>query len=40
MGQMGHKDLMVALGPDTSNTVVVVVDTRAMEVLKNDCSAL
>ena len=40
VGLMGHKDLMVALGPDTSNAVVVVVDTRAMEVLQNDCSAL
>ena len=28
MGQMGHEDLMVALGPDTSNAVVVMVDTR------------
>ena len=34
VGLMGLKDLMVALGPDTSNTVVVVVDPRAMEVLK------
>ena len=32
VGLMGHKDLMVALGPDTSNVVVVMVDTRAMEV--------
>ena len=40
MGLMGHEDLMVALGPDTSDAMVVVVDTRAMEVLKNDCSAL
>ena len=29
---MGHKDLMVALEPDTSNAVVVVDDTRVMEV--------
>ena len=28
VGQMGHKDLMATLGPDTSNAVVVVVDTR------------
>ena len=33
MGQMGHEDLIVALGPDTSNIVVILVDTRAMEVL-------
>ena len=32
MGRMGHKDLVVTLGPDVSNTVVVVVDTRVMEV--------
>ena len=32
VGLMGHKDLMVALGPDTSDAVVVVVDTRAIEV--------
>ena len=37
---MGYKDLIVALGPDTSDAVVVVVDTRAIEVLQNDCSAL
>ena len=35
-GQMGKEDLMVALGLDTSNKVVVVVDTRVMEVLKTD----
>ena len=37
MGLMGHKDLMVILGPniDTSNVVVVIVGTRAMEVLQN-----
>ena len=40
VGLMGHKDLMLALGPDTSDVVVVVVDTRAMEVLQDDCSAL
>ena len=40
MGLIGHEDLMVALGPHTSNAVVVVVDTRAIEVLQNDCSAL
>ena len=33
MGLMGHEDLMVALAPDNSTVVVVVVDTRAMEVL-------
>ena len=33
MGWMGHEDLVVALGPDTSNAVVVVVNTRAMEFL-------
>ena len=32
MGQMGHKDLIVALGPDNSNTMVVVVDSKDMEV--------
>ena len=32
MGQMGHKDLMVALGPDDSKVVVLVVDIRAIEV--------
>ena len=37
---MGHEDLMVALEPDTSDTVVVLVDTRAVEVLQNDSSAL
>ena len=40
VGLMGHKDLIVALGPDTSNAVVVMVDTRAMEVFKNDCFGL
>ena len=40
VGLMVHEDLKVALGRDTSNTVVVVVDTRAMEVLQNDCFAL
>ena len=34
MGLMGHEDLMVALVPNTSNAVVVVVNTRAMEVLE------
>ena len=32
VGLMGHGDLMVALGPDTSNAVVVAVNTRAMVV--------
>ena len=40
MGQMGHKDLVVALAPDTSKAVVVMVDNRAMEVLQTDCFAL
>ena len=40
MGLMGHKDLIVALAPDNRTAVVVVVDTRAMEVLKTDCFAL
>ena len=40
VGLMGHKDLVVALMADTGNAVVVVVDTRAMEVLKTDCFAL
>ena len=42
VGLMGHKDLMVALGPniDISNAVVVVVGTRAMVVLQTDCFAL
>ena len=40
VGWMGHKDLVVTLGPNTGNAVVVVVNTRAMEVLKNDCFAL
>ena len=40
MGQMGHKDLVVALGPNNGNTMVVTVNNRAMEVLKNDCFAL
>ena len=39
VGLMGHEDLMVALGPDTSDAMMVMVDTRAMEVLQNDCSA-
>ena len=33
VGLIGHEDLIIALGPDISNAVVVVVDTRAMEVL-------
>ena len=40
MGLMGHDDLMVTLGPDISNAVVVAVATRDMEVLQNNCSAL
>ena len=36
MGLMGHEDLVVALVPNTniSNAVVVVVGTKATEVLK------
>ena len=40
IGGMGHKDLMVALAPDISSTVVVVVNTRAIEVLQNNYFAL
>ena len=40
LGQMGHEDLMVALGPDTSNAVVVMADTRVIEVLKTEFFAL
>ena len=40
VGLMGHKDLVVTLGPDTCNLVVVMIDIRAIEVLKNDYSAL
>ena len=32
MGLMGHKDLMVALGHDINNVVVVVANIRAAEV--------
>ena len=32
VGLTGHEDLMVALRPDTSDTVVVVVNTRATVV--------
>ena len=38
VGLMGHKDLMVTLEPETSDAVVV--DTRSIEVLQNNCSAL
>ena len=40
VGLMGYEDLMVALGPDTSNAVVVMVDTRAIKVLQTNCFAL
>ena len=33
MSLVGHEDLMAALTPDTINAVVVVADTRALEVL-------
>ena len=36
VGLMGLKDLIVTLALDNSTAVVVVVDTRAMEVLKTD----
>ena len=31
MGRIGHEDLMVALALDTSNEMVLVANTRAME---------
>ena len=37
---MDHEDLMVALTPNTSNAVVVMADTRVMEVLQINCSTL
>ena len=40
VGLTAHEDLMVALGPDTSNAMVVVVDTMVIEVLQTDCFAL
>ena len=40
MGLMGHEDLMVTLAPDTSNAVVVVADTRVIEVLQTNCFTL
>ena len=40
MGLMGHEDLMVILGPNTSNIVVVMADTNIIEVLKIDCFTL
>ena len=36
VGQMGYEDLMVALAPDISSAVVVLVNIRATEVLKNN----
>ena len=33
-GLTGHEDLIVALVPDTSNTVVVSDNTRSIETLK------
>ena len=36
MGLKSHEDLVVALAPDSSTTVVVVVDTRVMEVLQTN----
>ena len=40
VGLMGNEDLIVALRPDSSNAVVVVVDTRAMQVLQTNYFAL
>ena len=40
VGRMGQDNLMVALAPDISNAVVVVVNTRATQVLKNNFFAL
>ena len=34
VGWMGHKDLMVILAPNINNEVVVMANTRAMEVWK------
>ena len=34
MGLMGHEDLMVDLGHNTNNLVVVVANIRATEVLQ------
>ena len=36
VGRMGHQDLVVALGPNICNLIVVLVNTRATEVLKNN----
>ena len=33
VGQMGHMDLMVTLALDTSNPVVVMANTKAIEAL-------
>ena len=35
VGLMGYEDLIVALGHNISNAVVVVVNTRATEVFQN-----
>ena len=40
VGLIGHENLMAALEPDTSNSVVIVVNTRAIEALQNDYFAL
>ena len=39
VGWMGHKDLVVALVPDTSNAVVIVINTRAIKVFQINYSA-
>ena len=36
IGWIGHENLVVTLGPNTGNAVVVMVDTKATEVLKNN----
>ena len=40
MGRMGHEDLVVALAPNINNEVVVMANTRVMEVLKTNCFML
>ena len=36
VGQMDNEDLVVNLGPNINNVVVVMVNTRATQVLKNN----
>ena len=40
MDLMGYKDLMVALGPNTGNAVVVTINNKAIKVLKINSSVL